>query len=148
MAFITVEDLYGTMEVIVFPTVYNRFSGLLEDESMVLINGRISIKEDEQPKIICDDVKPLKKIKIQKLYLKIQKEDSMEASVESLLKFFNGNTPVCLYNEDNKSVKVLEKDYWVDMNDCLMKELKCRLGEENVKVVSGAFNLSDEKSGK
>jgi len=50
MAFVTLEDLYGTMEIIVFPAVLERFSNLLEVENIVLIKGSISIKEEEQPK--------------------------------------------------------------------------------------------------
>ena len=60
MAFVTLEDLYGTMEVIVFPTILKKYSSLLVNENAVFIDGRISIKEEEQPKIICDRVRPIK----------------------------------------------------------------------------------------
>jgi DNA polymerase-3 subunit alpha len=53
----------------------------------------------------------------------------------SMLKYFNGNTPVCLYYEGDSKVKITERDYWVNLNDELIKELKKRLGESNVKVV-------------
>jgi len=146
MAFVTLEDLYGTMEIIVFPTVLNKYSNLLTEENIVLINGRISIKEEEQPKIICDQVQPLKKasdlakedkIKIQKLYIRLRGEFDTEKmdSLMALLKFFNGNTPVCLYYEDQKIKKVLQRDYWVKLNETLISELSSRLGEDNVKVV-------------
>ncbi len=62
MAFITLEDLFGSMEVIVFPTILTRYSALLVNENAVFIDGRISIKEEEQPKIICDSVRPIKKL--------------------------------------------------------------------------------------
>ena len=137
MAFITLEDIYGPMEVIVFPTVLSKYSSLLEEESIVLVSGRISIKEEEQPKIICDEVRPLKKIQMQKLYIRFnQEQDSgAEKSLMALLKYFSGGTPVCLYDEAKKALKVMEKEYWVFLNDSLIKELKERLGEENIKVV-------------
>jgi DNA polymerase-3 subunit alpha len=137
MAFVTLEDLYGSFEVIVFPTVLEKFKSLLIEESIVLIGGRISVKEEEQPKIICDDVKPMKKLAIRKLYLKLQsiKNDEANSSLMALLKYFNGNTPVCFYNEAENKTVVARKDYWVNINDCLLNELKIRLGPDNVKVV-------------
>jgi DNA polymerase-3 subunit alpha len=60
MAFITLEDLFGSMEIIVFPTILTRYSALLVNENAVFIDGRISIKEEEQPKIICDSVRPIR----------------------------------------------------------------------------------------
>lgn len=145
MAFLTLEDLYGTMEVIVFPSVLDRFSKLIEVENIVLIKGSISIKEEEQPKIICEEVRPLrkgdkacaiKKKASQKLYLRV--EDNMDTelveSIFCMLKFFSGNTPVCLYDENQKKLKVLERDCWVSLNDTVINELKLMIGEENVKV--------------
>jgi DNA polymerase-3 subunit alpha len=61
MAFVTLEDMYGSMEIIVFPTVLSKYGALLAEESLVFIDGRISMKEEEQPKIICDTVRPIKK---------------------------------------------------------------------------------------
>ncbi|HEX3029339.1 MAG TPA: DNA polymerase III subunit alpha [Clostridia bacterium] len=137
MAFITLEDLHGLMEVIVFPSILERNSAMLTDDNVVLISGRISIKEEENPKIICEEARPLKKVVIQKLYLRLDEEKDIEitAAVKSMFRFFKGNTPVCLYSEAQKKVKVLERELWVSLNDSLISELKYRLGEENVKLV-------------
>ncbi len=59
MAFVTLEDLYGTIEVIVFPRVYSRFSALLNTDQAVIVKGRISLREEEDPKVICNEVEPL-----------------------------------------------------------------------------------------
>jgi DNA polymerase III subunit alpha len=135
MAFVTLEDLYGSMEVIVFPTILEKYDKLLQVENIVLISGRISIKEEEQAKIICEEVRPLRKQKVQKLYLKTDgRSGEVLSSVLSMLRFFQGNTPVCLCEEDKK-VRVAEREYWVNLNEALLEELKQRLGEENVKVV-------------
>ncbi|WP_313561949.1 DNA polymerase III subunit alpha, partial [Ruminiclostridium cellobioparum] len=95
MAFIGLEDLYGTMEIIVFPTIYERFSQLLQQESIVLVNGRLSLREDEQPKIICEEVLPIKSLDEKGLYMYFEKEMTREESVSliALLKYFNGSTP-------------------------------------------------------
>lgn len=136
MAFVTLEDLYGPMELIVFPTVLHRYADLLVEENIVLVNGRISIKEEEQPKIICDEVKQLNKVNIERLYLKIDEpvDKDIRNSLISLLKFFNGKTPVCFYDESTRTVKMAEKDCWVNINDILLGELRMRLGEDNVRL--------------
>ncbi len=59
MAFVTVEDLYGQMEVIVFPNIYEQYARFLSNDSQILVEGKISVKEDEQPKILADKIKPL-----------------------------------------------------------------------------------------
>ena len=61
MAFVTLEDLYGSMEIIVFPTDLNKYGASLTEENAVFIDGRISMKEEEQPIIICETVRPIKK---------------------------------------------------------------------------------------
>jgi DNA polymerase-3 subunit alpha len=137
MAFITLEDLHGTMEVIVFPAVLSRYSNLIAEESIVLVIGKISLKEGEEPKIICEEARPLKKNKAEKLYIKINHTESSAIfkSITSMLKYFKGGTPVCFYDESEKSVKVAEKECWVNLNDSLLSELRLRLGEENVKIL-------------
>jgi DNA polymerase-3 subunit alpha len=137
MAFITLEDLYGTMEVIIFPKVLERFAKILVEDNTVVISGRLSVKEDESPKVICMEAKPLADMKQKKLYIKITKSVNTDLidSLKPLLKYFNGNTPVCIYNEGDKKPSVLEKDYWANLHDCLLEELKERFGEQNVKVV-------------
>ncbi|AUG58072.1 DNA polymerase III subunit alpha [Acetivibrio saccincola] len=138
MAFITLEDLFGTMEIIVFPTTLERYMGLIDEENIVLIKGRISMKEEEQPKIICEEVSTLRKKKVKKLYLRIKNgiDDEIINSTLSLLKFFSGKVPVILYNEDEKKTKVLERDCWINLSDTVISELKERLGDENVKLVN------------
>ncbi len=59
MAFVTVEDLYGQMEVIVFPNIYDEYASLLAGDSQIIVEGRISLKEEEQPKILADRIWPL-----------------------------------------------------------------------------------------
>lgn len=137
MAFIYLEDLYGSMEVIVFPTVFEKYSSYIAEENIVLVDGRISLREEEQPKIICEEIRPLKKLVVKKVYLRMKRNGEKETmnSMVPLFKYFNGNTPVCIYNEEEKSVKVLERECWVSLNECLLNELKQRLGEDNVKVV-------------
>jgi DNA-directed DNA polymerase III (polc) len=145
MAFITLEDLYGSMEVIVFPTTLVKYSALFLIENTVLVTGRISMKEEEQPKIICEEVRPLRKIegsstcehtRASRLFIRTSEPENSEIirSVSSLLKYFKGNTPVCFYNDIDKTKRIASQENWVSLNEILLKELKVRFGDDNVKV--------------
>lgn len=136
MAFIGLEDLYGTMELIVFPTIYERFSQLLQQESIVLVNGRLSLREDEQPKIICEEVLPIKSLDEKGLYMYFEKGMTREESVSliALLKYFNGSTPTFIRKKDDDKFKKLDRQYWIDVNNDILEELESRLGKENISL--------------
>jgi DNA polymerase-3 subunit alpha len=145
MAFVTLEDLFGSMEIIVFPTVLSRYGDYLIDENAVFIDGRISIKEDEQPKIICDTVRPIKKKQVgeavsDKLFIKTQasSDSKLIKSTISLLQYFKGNTPVCFCGPDETGniTRLKTREYRVELGETLHRELVERFGEENVKIVS------------
>lgn len=152
MAFITLEDLYGSMEVIVFPTILTRNAGLLVNENIVFIDGRISIKEEEQPKIICEAVRPIKKKEHEtggsngkaeageKVFILTGESiDSAEMKATlSLLKYFNGSTPVtfCTTGEMGNITKMNIEEYKVEICEILRNELFERYGRENVRIVN------------
>ncbi len=136
MAFIGLEDLYGTMELIVFPTIYERFSQLLQQESIVIVNGRLSLREDEQPKIICEEVLPMKSLDEKGMYMYFEKEMTREESVSliALLKYFNGSTPTFIRKKNEDKFKKLDRQYWIDVNNDILEELESRLGKENISL--------------
>lgn len=137
MAFIRLEDLVGSIEVIIFPTVLEKYAKYIENDNIIKLKGRINLKEDEEPKIICEEISPLVKAKTRKLYLKIGSElgeDTLQ-TVWALLRYFNGLTPVYAYFENEKVTKIANKDLWVTLNEGLLSELKSLLGNENVKVI-------------
>lgn len=89
MAFLGIEDLYGQIEALVFPKIYQRFSELLKEDNFVILTGRLNIKEDEDPKIIVDQVYPLDEENVERiskmseaeksrLYQRIQKNGRRE----------------------------------------------------------------------
>ena len=59
MAFITIEDIFGMMEIIVFPNILSRFGGVFSEDSIILVKGKITMREGEQPKIICEEASSL-----------------------------------------------------------------------------------------
>ncbi len=136
MAFIGLEDLFGTMELIVFPTVFEKYSQLLQPESVVIVKGRLSLREDEAPKIICEEVFPIKHLEEKGLYMTFENKLSKEegTALRALLKYFSGMTPTYIKNKnENKFIK-LDRQYWIDVNNVIMEELECRLGKENISL--------------
>jgi len=160
MAFVTLEDLYGSMEVIVFPNTLVKYGSMLVKENAVFIDGRLSVREEEQPKIICETVRPIKKNddagSRQTELLGSEEQHSANGSVKifirteaspdsiqmksafSLLKYFHGTTPVqfCGADEKGNISRMKTEEYCVQMCETLHKELLERFGEENVKIVS------------
>ncbi len=137
MAFITLEDLFSNIEVIVFPNIMEKYSDFIVEDSIVVIKGRISIREEEDPKLICEDIIPLKTNgDVQKLYIKVKNKkcESLDKAM-AVLKFFSGSTPVYVYFEDTKELKIASQKVWVTINEILLSELKEILGEECIKVV-------------
>lgn len=137
MAFITLEDLFGTIEVIVFPTIYKRFSHLLEEEKIVFIEGKLNIKEEEEATIIAEKIIPLTRIKAEKLYIKIPKNiehEVFEKNIKPILKKYSGDTPVIVYFESNKRKTMADRRLWIKPNDQLVQRLQKKLGKDCVKI--------------
>lgn len=140
MAFITLEDMYGSIEVLVFPKVYEKYNKLVFEDSIVLIKGRLSVREEETPKLLAEDIRQLKKHDNSKLYLKVpsSRYGSIISDIKKILSSTKGQTPVylCIEDEANnkRDVRVAGKDLWVEVNQELLKKLCDILGEESVKV--------------
>ena len=141
MAFLTLEDLTGSIEVIVFPKTLESVKPLCVTDSLVVVKGRLSIKEDEAPKLICESIEPLEKINSSKLYLRL--EDSEKAKQfnlylkELLSEDQKGDTPIYFYtSKENKKFRA-PRDRWISLESNIKEILIQELGEENVKVVDG-----------
>jgi DNA polymerase-3 subunit alpha len=139
MAFITLEDLVGSIEIIVFPTILSKYAKYIEEDSQIILKGRISAKEEDMPKIICEEIEPLVKTKVQKLYVKI-KQGVNESAIENVwntCKAFRGNNPVYVYFEEEGLLKMASKDVWVRLDKDLLDKTRKILGEDCVKIVEG-----------
>lgn len=143
MAFITIEDLYGPMELLVFPKVLKDYNDLLELEDMVIVEGNLSVREDDDVKIIAEKVTSLKEMsnRSPKLYLRLtqqQLETDMD-NIKMILEDYYGDSRVYIYvenkNAEKKSAFSLGKDCEVSVSDELLNKLSEYLGNENVKIV-------------
>jgi len=129
MAFITVEDLSGAIEAIVFPSVFAKCEKIIDSTTPLMISGKIEAQEDGQPKIIVSSFSEIEQ-ETSKLYIKIPagSEEKFE-SLKKILEIFKGDTPVYLYYESTKKTVKAPKNYYISCNDTLICEIKKLLGE-------------------
>jgi len=137
MAFITIEDLYGSCECVIFPKIYiNRHRHIMNDV-LVLIEGTVSVREDKPPSVIVNSIQPLESSKsMKKLFLRIQKgKEHLYSKMLECIKMSKGFVPVILYYEETKEVKTANCDLWVNPEPWFLNELEDILGIENVKLI-------------
>ena len=146
MAFITLEDLVGTVEIVIFPKVYDRFRNLLEEDSKVFVRGRVSGEEEKDSKLICDKIWSFSDIP-RELWVQFADMGSFEKQESDLYSFIReeeGKDRVVIYVRNPRQVKRLSENWGITVSDELLHSLRERFGEANVKVVEKSF----EKQGK
>lgn len=136
MAFLQLEDLVGTVEVIVFPKDYEKNSDKLAEDNKVFIRGRVSVEEDKDGKLICEKITGFDEI-TRKLWVKFPTKEAYEAAEAQLLSILSssdGRDNVCIYVENPKAVKTLPPNRSVNADRELLDRLEALYGKENVKV--------------
>ncbi len=160
MAFCGIEDLFGNIEMIVFPKNFIMYGNLLNVGNIILVDGKISVK-DEEVKLLAEKItvapktiEELPKDKIQPKPTQQQKPENTQAQkkksgifikmptentnktekLKNLISIFEGRIPVYIYYEDTKKYDFLGMDFLTSINQPLTKELKYIFGEENVVV--------------
>lgn len=136
MAFVKVEDLYGMIECIVFPNKYDRYSKFLEEESYIIVEGNLNIKEDDQPKILVNKIKPLVKTNDQKIYIKVNEKKELNSleKIKPKLKECKGTTPIYIYINNSGEVLRAHRDLWVNLDEQLIGYLKEIFGDNNIEI--------------
>lgn len=150
MAFLTVEDLYGAVDVIVFPKKYGQFSPVMNEEAIVVLKGRISLRDDEAPKLICDQIVPFESFRSSAdtpaqggqtdlgskvLYLKIGAgKELLWEQVKPVLRQHAGSMPVAVYFEQTGAVKRVSRELMCSASDAALSALRSILGEFCVKI--------------
>ena len=144
MAFITLEDLMGSVEVIVFPRDYENNRDLLTEDEKLFIRGRVSLGDEPVGKLVCEQVIPFDAVPRQ---LWLQFEDmagyqATEAELMELLKSSEGNDQVVIYLKKERAKKMLPPNWNVMADAGLLNRLYCKVGEKNVKVVEMTLDKS------
>lgn len=137
MAFVTLEDLYGAIECIVFPAIYEKSSNLIEEDSIVFVEGRLSISEVEDPKIIVEKLSPIQKLNFEKIYLKLQrsKRPDILGDVKGILSKYPGETPVYVFFERENKMVAADRSLWIKKGSSeAIEELQDLLGKDCVKL--------------
>ena len=137
MAFITLEDLMGSVEVIVFPKNYEADRDVLTEDSKIFIKGRVSLGDESVGKLVCEQVIPFSKVPRQ-LWLQFEDKEiyqAMEGEILGILKESEGPDSVVIYLKKERAKKILPANWKVEAAGELMETLICKLGEKNVKLV-------------
>jgi DNA polymerase-3 subunit alpha len=163
MAFVEAEDRFGACEVIVFPNVLESCAPILYVGSAVQIDGTLSDREDEEPRVIAEKITPLppadqmnrhpkkppqssvtelpktiphKGIPADaRLYLKVPSLESRAyRKAKNILEIFHGTTKVIFYLSETRQQMLAPSSLWTSLNDTMLGELRLQLGEENVKI--------------
>ena len=138
MAFLTVEDMVGSMEVVVFPNAYEKFSSKLLEENKVLIEGRVQVEEERGGKLICESITSFDEIP-RKVWLKFP---NMNTYIEKEKALFDaiydseGIDNVIIYIEETRQKKTLPPNRNIKADSRVLDKLRLLFGGDNVKVVS------------
>lgn len=147
MAFITLEDLLGSIEVVVFPKKYEQYRQYLDQDAKIFVYGRASISEDEG-KVLLEKVVPFTEVPRQ-LYLQCDNKDDYqkkEEAIYGILDKYPGNSNVIIVLKEEKLMKPLGNQFRVDASDALTKEMKELLGEGRVLTKEAKLSMR-ERSG-
>ncbi len=137
MAFVTIEDLVGTVEVVIFPRDYESNKLYLEEDSKVFIKGRVNQEDDKPSKLICESMVPFDRV-IKELWLQFEDKEAFqkeEINLYNMIKEAPGNDEVIIYCKAEKAIKRLPKTQMISVEMSILSKLKNKYGEECVKVV-------------
>lgn len=149
MAFLQAEDLTGIIDVIIFPNVLSKYTAYVREGNVVIIRGIVKSEDEGESSIVCESIVDINEeknynneeraiVKGNKrpgLYIKLKNEScSLYEKTMTLLSIFEGSTPVYIFFEEEKKLKLAPRKTWVQLNDVLIEELKNQIGENNVAV--------------
>ncbi|MBQ9765088.1 MAG: DNA polymerase III subunit alpha [Lachnospiraceae bacterium] len=137
MAFITVEDLFGSVEVILFPRDYEANSRHINVDDKVFIRGKVQVSEEEAGRLICERIVPFDSIPSE-LWIKFDSKEEYLAKEEVLLSMLadsDGNDSIVIYCAKEKARKNMPQNYNICINGDIIERLSTVFGKDNVKVV-------------
>lgn len=137
MAFITLEDLVGSVEVIVFPRDFEKYKDLIEEGRKYIISGKASLEENDAAKLIAGKIIPFEEVP-REVWLQFENKAELEKVEDELNKIFEGNkgnARVMLYCREERQVKRVNTVRGISYAEAVIDELKHKLGSDNVKIV-------------
>ncbi len=151
MAFVTLEDLYGSVRVILFPKVFQQYEALVRAGGVIAVSGTVSVEEEKDSELLANALfapgaeptqqtatvaAPAKKSKHPGLYLRFSgREDAHLEKVKIITSIFDGSMPLYFYFEDEGKYEMQPRACSVQVNDTMLAELCRLLGDKNVAVI-------------
>ncbi len=137
MGYGMLEDMTGTIEIVAFPSVLEKYDIQLVQDNIVCISGRFNARDEKGNSILIEEITPLVKTsETIKLYLRFDCQDTdLKRRVIDVLSRFPGNIPVILYDVGTKKQSIAPKDRYVNITDGFMEMMESMLGDGNVKLV-------------
>ena len=136
MAYVVLEDLRGSVEAIVFPKAFEKYSTLLVEDAKVFLSGRVQFEDEKDAKLICDKVESFSD-KPRKLWIKFKDKaqcDAMEEEILAMLEGSDGKDEVVFYLAAEKQMKALGRNRSVSAEGILLDHLKEKLGDDSIVV--------------
>ncbi|MCM1179532.1 MAG: DNA polymerase III subunit alpha [Clostridium sp.] len=143
MAFITLEDLYGSVEVVVFPKKYEQYRQYLEQDAKIFAYGRASVNEKEA-KLLLEKLVPFEQVP-KKVYLQCENKEAytqQEQKLYEILDRYPGDSAVTVCLKQEKQRKELGRQFNVSVGEALFKELKELLGDGRVLAMDDRLNMA------
>ncbi len=137
MAFVTLEDRMGSVEVIVFPDRYEKYREYLIEDAKVFIKGKVQLEDDKDGKLICDRICGFDET-VKQVWLQFENMDAYtakEAEMTDVIKSIHGQSEVIIYLSKEKQIKKLGYRNMIDVAESNIALLKEKFGDGNVKVV-------------
>lgn len=137
MAFITIEDLYGIVEIIIFPRDYEKYKAYLEVDTKVFIKGKVSVEEDKPAKLICQSFVSFEELP-KEIWIQFSDKDAYMEKEEQLFQAidpYEGNDAVCIFCKKEKVVKRLPRNKNIRTTPEVLGILESLFSKENIKVV-------------
>lgn len=144
MAFITLEDLYGVMEILIFPNVLERYRYMLKENEKIFVKGKVSIGDDEQGKLICDQIISFDKVP-RELWIQFKDKNEYMLMENELLEFIrnsDGNDTLIIYCKAEKAKKVFPRNMRINADAGMVNRLSEKYGTDNVKVVEKSIEIA------
>lgn len=142
MCFITIEDLYGSIEGILFPRIYEKYQYLIHPDKKILVKGKLNYNDEQSPTLLCEEIIDLEYYtkdgsgeEVRQLEITVPRDyQNIYPTIKNVLSKYKGMTPVILCIENTTQKYKSNKNLWVDVNEHLLKELRQILGENNINI--------------
>lgn len=134
MAFLTIEDLFSHIDVIVFPKMYHNLSAEIAEDKIVYITGRLSVEDDDvENKIIAERIENIENIELEKkIYIRVADFENFEHKKE-IEKLTDYTAKIKLYFYDEKTKKVFSKNQRINEDEDTINKLKNIVGDDNIR---------------